>query len=135
SHIYLPSHIASLFLSRHTARVEHCTCRFVWLFPKPKSAEKRVVVIAQSTAVRQLLQFLGIAAPDHDLVRFKRGDQPLDHIFNMLTPALLAQSLEPGATEVVLVGGLLVAQMPKLHRLDYAINNHGGAEPGPQAEK
>jgi hypothetical protein len=58
-------------------------------------------------------------------------DQPLDHVFNVMTPALLAQSLEPDATEAVLVGGLPVAQMPEFHRLDDAINNHGGAEPGP----
>jgi hypothetical protein len=69
------------------------------LFPKSKSAEKSVVVVARSACVRQLLQFLGIAAPDHDLVGFKRGDQPLDHIVNMVTPALLAQSLEAGATK------------------------------------
>ena len=76
-------------------------CPFVLLFPQPKSAKKRIVVVARSTSVRQLLQFLGVAAPDHDLLRFKRSDQPLDHIFDMVTPALLTQSLEPGATEVV----------------------------------
>src|SRR5271169_6626373 len=79
------------------------------LLPKPKSAEERVVVVARSTSERQLLQFFDIAAADHDIVGFKHRDQLLDHVFNVMTPALLAQSLEPDATEVVLVGGLPVA--------------------------
>ena len=75
------------------------------LLPKSKSAKERIVVVARSTSARHLFQFFSIAAPNHDLVRFKGGDQPLDHIANMMTPTLLAQSLEPGATEVILVSG------------------------------
>ena len=82
-------------------------CSLARLPPKSKSAEERVVVVARSTSERQLLQFFGIAATDHDVVGFKYRDQPLDHVFNVMTPALLAQSLEPDTTEVVLVGGFL----------------------------
>ena len=88
-------------------RIATCPCRFARLLPKPKSAEERVVVVARSTSERQLLQFFDIAAADYDIVGFKHRDQPLDHVFNVMTPALLAQSLEPDTTEVVLVGGFL----------------------------
>jgi nucleoside-diphosphate-sugar epimerase len=62
-------------------------CRFARLLPKPKSAEERIVVVARSTSERQLLQFFDIAAADHDIVGFKHRDQPLDHVFNVMTPA------------------------------------------------
>ena len=88
-------------------RIATCTCCFARLLPKPKSADERVVVVARSTSERQLLQFFDIAAADYDIVGFKHRDQPLDPVFNVMTPALLAQSLEPDTTEVVLVGGFL----------------------------
>jgi hypothetical protein len=40
------------------------------LRPKAKSAQKSVGVVAQAAALRKFLQFFGIAAPKHYIVRF-----------------------------------------------------------------
>ena len=57
--------------------------------PQSESSPKRIAVVARTALRRQLLQFLHVAASEHDFVGFQSGDQASDDVCDMAAPLLL----------------------------------------------
>src|SRR5262245_63700669 len=109
----------------------------VWasVLPQPKTAAERVGVLACARMRRQRIEFLDVAAPNHRIVGFERGDEAGHDVGNVTAPFLLAMALQSGAAHVVLIGALLVGQMAELHGLYDAVDYHGRSEPRSKAQK
>jgi hypothetical protein len=72
-----------------------------------------------------ILQFLGIASAQNDIVGFEGCDQAVHHILHIAPPLffpVLFQSIPP---HVALIGPLLVREMTQFHWLHNAIHNEG----------
>src|SRR5215471_4898991 len=103
--------------------------------PQPKSATKRIVVIACAGTRRQRIELLDITAADHGVIGLECGNQASYDIGNVAAPFLLAVALESAPTHVILIGGLLVGQVTKLHGLHDAVHNHRRSKPGSETEE
>src|SRR6185312_4032828 len=67
--------------------------------------------------VRKLLQALGVAATEHDVVGLECIAQSLDHIEHRLAPLVIAAALAPALADVVLEGApVLIRHMTDLGR-------------------
>jgi hypothetical protein len=62
------------------------------LFPKAKSANEGIGIVACPTAGRQFLQVFGIASAYYDVVHLKGGNQPVHAERDMFPPFLFAES-------------------------------------------
>src|SRR5256886_9155295 len=58
----------------------------------------------------------------------QRSDQMRDDIEHVTAPFLLAVTLEPLPTHIVLIDAFLVRQVAELHGLDDAVYDHGRSE-------
>ena len=76
-----------------------------------------------------------VASADHSFVGLERGDEACHDICNVAAPFLLAVALQSGPTHIVLIGGLLVGQVAKLHGLHDAVDNHCRSKPRSQPEE
>src|SRR6202021_523845 len=60
----------------------------------------------------------------------------LDDVGDPLPPLLRAQTFEAGRSRIILEGpALVIRQMAELHRLQNAINDHGGAKARSESEE
>src|SRR5258708_3869358 len=80
---------------------------FRLVLPEAEAAQEGVFVVAQAAPLRQGLQFLGVAAAEHDVVGDEGGLETADDIVDRLLPPLLAQTLEAANADVVLESALL----------------------------
>src|SRR5262245_41824743 len=103
--------------------------------PQPKSAAEGIFVVAGAGMGRQRIQQLDVAAADHGVVGLKRGDEMPDDIENVMAPFLLAVTLEPMATHIVLIDAFLVRQVTEFHWLDDAVYDHRRSKAGSKADK
>src|ERR1700741_4194256 len=103
--------------------------------PEPKSAAESVIVIAGAGMGRQRIQHFDVAAPDHGVVGLQRSDEMRDDIEYVTAPFLLAVTLEPVPTHIVLIDAFLVRQVAELHGLDDAVYDHGPPKAGSEADK
>src|SRR5438876_5490641 len=78
---------------------------------------------------------LNVAATEDYVLGFEGGDQLGDHVGNVFPPFLLAVSIKSALADVVLKRALSIGKMCQLHWLDNAIDDHGGAQAGAQAQK
>src|SRR6185312_11886477 len=83
----------------------------------------------------KLLQLPDVPSTQHDIVGLERCGQPGYHIRDVAPPLALSPLLEAALPDVLLVGALLVGQMPELHRLDDAVDDERGAEPRPEPQE
>ena len=102
------------------------------VLPHEESAPERIRVVAQPATGRQLLEYLSVAAAEHNIVGLERGDQSVNHVKNVLPPLFLASLLQSALADIVLISGLLVRQMTKLHRLHDSVDDERRAEAGSQ---
>jgi hypothetical protein len=56
--------------------------------PQAKPSNERVGVVACSTTLRQLFQFLDVASSENYVVGLKGGDQLGHHVLDILSPFL-----------------------------------------------
>src|SRR5262249_24882225 len=103
--------------------------------PQPKSAEKRIGIVACTRMWRKRLELADVAAANNDVIGLERRNQPRHDVGDVTTPFLLAVALQAGTPHVVLEGGLLVGQMAELHRLHDAIDDHGRSKSRSQSQK
>ena len=90
-------------------------------FPHEKSASESIRVITQPAPRRQVVEYLGVAATENDIVGLESRNESINHIKDVLPPPFFSQSVEASRTNIVLISGLLVRQMTKLHRLHNSI--------------
>src|SRR6476659_4808090 len=93
------------------------------VLPQAKPTHKGVRVVAGPRARGKLLQLLDVPSTQHDIVGLESCDQPGYHIRDIAPPLLLSSLLEAALPDVLLVGALLVGQVPELHRLDDAVGD------------
>ena len=106
------------------------------LAPDEEAAGEGVFVAADDAAGRAVLELFDVAAAEDDVVGAERYFQRGGYILYVFAPALFPEALEAAEAEVVLVGlSLFVAEMGQLHRLENAVDDHGGAEAGAEAEE
>src|SRR4030095_16689762 len=97
---------------------------------------ERVGVVAELSAGRQLLELLGVAASEHDVLGHQRAAQALDDLGDRLAPARLAEALQSAQADVVLErAALLELHVAELHPLEGAVDDHRRAEAGAEAEE
>src|SRR5262245_25902528 len=108
-----------------------------WRFflPKPKPSQERIGVVARTAMPRQLFQFLHVPSPQDHIIGFEGSDQEGDHVRYIFAPLLFAVLIESANAHVVLIGALLIRQMAQLHRLNDAVQNHGGTQTRSQAQE
>src|SRR5580698_11224096 len=63
------------------------------VLPHQKSALESIRVVAEPASRWQLVQYLSVAAAEHNIIGLERGDQSGHHIKNVLPPHFLAESL------------------------------------------
>src|SRR5579863_3277316 len=104
--------------------------------PQLEAAEESVLVVAEPDVFRELLELAGIAAADHHIVRLERGHQPFDHLRHLVAPLLRSEALQSRGANIVLVRpAALEREVAELHRLEDAVDDHGRAEAGAEAEE
>src|SRR5258706_731804 len=92
--------------------------------PQAEATPEGVVVVAEPGARRKLLEQLGVAATEHDVVGFERGFELLDDVRHVATPLLLAQALQPAEPDIILVGApFLVRQVRQFHGLEDTVHD------------
>src|SRR5262249_60689625 len=91
-----------------------------------KPSQNTIGVAAVPAPGRQLFKFLDVPSPQYHTVWFEGGAQEGYYVRYRLAPVLLASPLQSANAHVILKGALLVPQMAQLHRLDNAVQNHGG---------
>jgi len=109
--------------------------RFAFVFPQAKPSLERIAVVAKPAPWRQLFQFLGVAASQNHLVRFKGGRQSGNHVRNIVPPSLLAEVQECCVANIALVRFSLVRKMAQFHGLHNAIDNERRPESGSQSQE
>src|SRR5260221_5102655 len=103
--------------------------------PQLEAALEGVLVVAESGVGRELLQLSGIAAADHHVVWLEGGGEALDGRRHLAPPLLCSEPGQRGAAEILLEGlAALVGKVRQLHGLDDAVDDHGGAQSGTEAE-
>ena len=100
------------------------------MFPEFESSHESVSVVSYPATRRNLLQLLNIASTQYHIVRLESGDHASHHVFDIAPPLFLAVFFQSSETDIGLVRALFIRQMTKFHRLDDAIYNKGGTEPG-----
>src|SRR5215469_17200521 len=108
---------------------------YVLLFPKSKSSQERVGVIACAATRRQLFQFFGVASSKNHVVGFEGVGQSGFHVRDVVLPFFLTELCQCARSDVILVSPLPIGQMAHFHEFDEAINNESRSETGPQAQK
>src|SRR5262245_44425874 len=103
--------------------------------PQPEAAPERIGVVAGARMRRQRSEFLDVASANHGIVGLERGDEARHDVGNVTPPLLLAVAVQAGHADIVLIDALLVGQVTKLHGLHDAVDNHGRAESGSEAQK
>src|SRR5580700_277665 len=92
--------------------------RYLIFLPNAKPASKRILVIAQLRAGRQLLQFLAIPSAQHHIIRVERELQSLRNLGHAPPPFFLPHPLEAAQSEIILIRfSVLVRKVRQLHRL------------------
>src|SRR5215469_8797587 len=90
--------------------------RRLGFLPKPEAASERTGLRACSATWRQLLEFFGVAAAEHNLVGLKRGGQVRNHVGNESSPLLFSQALQAAQTHIVFESGLPVGKVSNFQR-------------------
>ena len=104
--------------------------------PQAHAAAEGILVVAAAHAVRQLLQALGVAAAEHDVVGFEGVAQALDHVEHRLAPLAVAAALTPALADVVLEGApVLIGHMTDLGRFDHPVDDERRTQPGAEPEE
>src|SRR4029453_10637823 len=85
--------------------------------PEAEAADERVVVAAEADIRGGLVELLRVAPAEHDVIRLDRGAEPFNGLHHGLTPFLLAESLEPTLSNIVLERRLAKRQMAQFQRL------------------
>src|SRR5262249_11312107 len=99
------------------------TSIFVLLFPKPKSPEERVSVIAHAATRGQLCQLFGIASSKNHVVGFEGVSQSVDHVRNVALPFFLTVLFQSAHSDVILVSSFPIGEVAEFHGLDGAFHN------------
>ena len=87
-------------------------------------------------AGREPPQQLGVATADHHAVDLQPESEQIDHFENVAPPFFLARSLQARRADILFVGSpFFERQVRELHRLEPAVDDHGGAEAGAETEK
>src|SRR5262249_57208984 len=97
--------------------------------PQAESSAEGIGIVACATMRRQRMELLDVAAPNHGFVGLKRGDEACHDVGNMTAPFLLAVALQSAPAHVVLIGALLVGQMPELPGLYDPAHPHPPSQP------
>src|SRR5881397_2039903 len=115
---------------RATLALLACAARFDCpLLPQSKSALERIGVGAEADLARQLVDLVGVAAAQHDVIRLQCGKQALQDVIDRALPFLPANALEGCVADALLERlAAAVRQVSELHRLQNAIHDHRGAK-------
>ena len=104
--------------------------------PQTDAAFDGVAVGPENDVRRKPLHQLGVPSAEQDVFADQRVLQPFHDVEHGLAPALLSAELQPGFSNVLLVGSsLAVGEMGELQRDDDAIEHHCGSESGSDPEE
>src|SRR5581483_1392084 len=104
--------------------------------PQPNAAKKRVTIVAQLDALRQLVQLLGIATTQHNVVGNERLLQLHQGVLNVALPGFLTQNRAAIISKIILNGAAgTIRQVPQFERQDILIPHQRGPQPGTESEK
>src|SRR5262245_9503761 len=103
--------------------------------PEAKASEKGVCVVAGAAAWRQRIELVDVAAAEDDVLRLERGDEASDDVLDVTPPLRQPMSFQSVQSDVRLERFVPVRQVAQLHRLHDAVDDHGGAETGPEPQK
>src|SRR5580700_1478558 len=104
--------------------------------PYPKSSEKCEVIAAETGVFGEPLQLARIAPADDYVVGLQHAAQLLHDFGHVAAPLFEAQALQSALADIVFVAAsLLVGQVSEFHGCHDAVDDHGGAQSGPEPEK
>jgi len=104
--------------------------------PQPRPADERMGIVAETGAVWERSELLGVASTQHDAIGYKGGFQTSHDIIDRVAPLLLAESLKSATPDIVLKGStFLLGQMCEFHLHNDVVCDERGAEPYSQSEK
>src|SRR5262245_44327476 len=103
--------------------------------PEAKAPEKGVCVVASAAAWRQRIELADVAAAEDDVLRLERGAEASDDVLDVTPPLRQPMSFQSVQSGVRLDRFVPVRQVAQLHRLHDAVDDHGGAETGPEPQK
>src|ERR1700691_1086235 len=104
--------------------------------PKFETALEGVRVVSQPRLPRQASKLRGIAASQHDVIGLQCLDEMHDDVGNLPPPLFLSEAFEAGDPHTILKRlALAVRQMPKLRRLQDAVDDHRRAQTRSQPKK
>src|SRR5437870_8071542 len=103
---------------------------------KPHSAEKRVAVMPKLCAFRQLLQLLGVAAPEHDVISDKRFPDLCDRVHHLAFPFFFAELAHAWLSQKIFDDSVIaIRQVAQFQRQHHVAQNQGRAEPSAESKK
>src|SRR5437667_4662042 len=112
------------------------SCGATAISPETEATDERVRISPHMHAGREPPQQLGIATADHYAVDLQPESEQIDHFENVAPPFFLARSLQARRADILFVGSsFFERQVCELHRLEPAVDDHGGAETGAETEK
>src|SRR5262249_57636352 len=85
-------------------------------------------------AWRQRIELVDVAAAEDDVLRLQRGDEASDDVLDVTPPLRQPMSFQSVQSDVRLERFVPVRQVAQLHRLHDAVDDHGGAETGPEPQ-
>src|SRR5262249_54251066 len=107
----------------------------VRLLPQAETSGEGIYVVAGAAARRQRLELVNVAAPEDDVLWLERGDEASDDVLDVVAPLSEPMRLQPVQSDVLLERAVPVRQVAELHRLDNALDDHGGAQAGAEPEE
>src|SRR5262249_60406099 len=81
------------------------------------------------------MELVAVAAAEDDVLRLERGDEACDDVLDVTPPLRQPMSFQSVQSDVRLERFVPVRQVAQLHRLHDAVDDHGGAETGPEPQK
>jgi len=93
------------------------------LIPHAKSPAKCICVTAQTTALREFPQLLGIASTENNFVGLQRVAEVSHGVCDVFAPFCAPPLFQAPPPNVVLVGPLPVVKMSKLQRFNSAVDD------------
>src|ERR1700722_11995320 len=104
--------------------------------PQAKAAEECKIVAAEARILRQPFQLTRVAAAHDHVVGFQRRAELCDHLADGAAPFFETQLFQAVLADPLFVSASpFIAQVREFHRRDDAIDDHGGAKAGAEAEK
>src|ERR1700704_5271524 len=112
------------------------TARARIALPKTLTAGESIAVVTELSAGWQILEELGIAAPEHHIVCDECLFESGHHSLNFTLPILRSETFPAGVAQLILHGLIVdVRKIAEFERQNSSVPEKSRSKPGPQTEK